>query len=88
MDWDVVNVRPAAPRTLAVRFADGLSGTIHIPPSFCTGVFEALLDDAAVEQAIIDHGVIVWPNGLDLAPDTMYREIQHSPTHHYVVGLR
>jgi hypothetical protein len=86
MNWDVVEINPTAPRTLAVRFADGLTGTIRIDPSFCTGVFQALLNDEVVKQAGIENGVVVWPNGLDLAPDTMYREIQHSSTRHYEVG--
>ncbi len=42
MYWDVVEVRPNAPRELAVTFADGLTGTIYIDHSFCTGVFETL----------------------------------------------
>jgi hypothetical protein len=88
MYWDVVEVRPVAPRTLMVRFADGLNGTIHISRAFCTGVFEALLEDAAVAQAQVEHGVVVWPNGLDLAPDTMYREIRNNPKQHYEVGSR
>jgi len=88
MYWDVVEVRHGAPRTLMVRFVDGLSGTIHISRAFCTGVFEALLEDAAVAQAQVEHGVVVRPNGLDLAPDTMYREIRNTPKQHYEVGLR
>ena len=88
MYWDVVEVHPAAPRSLMVRFADGLSGTIHISREFCTGVFQALLDDAAVALAQVEHGVLVWPNGLDLATDTMYQEIRNSVTRHYEVGCR
>lgn len=88
MYWDVVEVRPVAPRSLAVRFADGLSGVVHIGRSFCTGVFEALLDDEAVSRATVENGVVVWPNGLDLAPDTMYREIMESPEKRYEVGER
>jgi len=47
-----------------------------------------LLEDAAVAQAQVEHGVVVWPNGLDLAPDTMYREIRNNPKQHYDVGSR
>ena len=83
MYWDIQEVRSVAPRTLAVRFADGLSGTLRIARSFCTGVFVALHDDDAVSEARIEHGVLVWPNGLDLAPDRMYREIKDNPDHHY-----
>ena len=85
MYWDVTDVNPVAPRTLAVRFADGLSGTLHIDRSFCTGVFEALLEDDLVSRAQVKNDVVTWPNGLDLAPDTMYRKIKDSPERHYDV---
>lgn len=85
MYWDVTDIRPVAPRELAVSFADGLSGVIHIAPSFCTGVFEALRDDEMIQRAQVCDGVVVWQNGLDLAPDTMYREIKRSPDHRYVL---
>lgn len=83
MYWDVEEVRPIAPRTLALRFADGLRGTLRIDKSFCTGVFSTLYEDSLVDEATIEHGVLVWPNGLDLAPDTMYHEIKKNPDHHY-----
>jgi len=88
MNWDVVEVSPAGNRTLAVKFADGLTGTIRLDPSYCTGVFSALLDDKLLEQATVQYGAVTWPNGLDLAPDTMYKEIRQSPVRHYEVGLR
>jgi hypothetical protein len=86
MHWDVIEVIPTGNRTLAVKFADGLSGTIRLTPSYCTGVFSALLDDKLLEQASVHHGAVTWPNGLDLAPDTMYEEIRQSPTGYYEVG--
>ena len=83
MYWDVVQVQSIAPRELAVRFADGLSGVVHIDTSFCTGVFNPLLNDQAVGFAQACNGVVAWPNGLDLAPDTMYHEIKRSPVRRY-----
>lgn len=83
MYWDVAEVKSIAPRTLAVRFADGLSGTLRINKSFCTGVFLALQEDSAVSEVRIEHGVLVWPNGLDLAPDAMYHQIKKNEDHHY-----
>jgi len=85
MYWDVIDIHPIAARELAVSFADGLSGVIRIERSFCTGVFEPLRDDGMVERAQVDNGVVVWQNGLDLAPDTMYKEIKNSPDRRYVV---
>ncbi len=86
MYWDVIEVKPVGSRLLKVRFLDGMSGTIRLDPAFCTGVFQPLLDDGLVAQAGVENGVLVWPNGLDLAPDTMYREIKRSPNRHYDVG--
>ncbi|EIC22622.1 hypothetical protein [Thiorhodovibrio frisius] len=45
MHWDVIEIKPAGNRTLAVKFADELTGTIHLDSSYCTGVFSSLLDD-------------------------------------------
>ncbi|MDP2751887.1 MAG: DUF2442 domain-containing protein [Rhodocyclaceae bacterium] len=87
MNWDVVKIELTTSRTLMVQFADGLCGTIGIPPSFCTGVFQPLLDNTLLAQATLKNGVVVWPNGLDLAPDTMHREIQRNPARHYNVGV-
>jgi hypothetical protein len=85
MYWDVVQVKSIAPRELAVQFADGLCGVVRIDPSFCTGVFKPLLNDQVIGDAQISQGVLVWPNGLDLAPDTMYHAIKRSPDRRYNV---
>lgn len=85
MYWDVLKVNAISPRTLEVIFADGLHGKVFIDPSFCTGVFEALVDDKEISNAFVENGVVTWPNGLDLAPDTMYREIKKSPEKLYVI---
>jgi hypothetical protein len=85
MYWDVTEVKVVKPRELTVRFADGLSGLVYIEHSFCSGVFRALLDDEVVGQARVDNGVVTWPNGLDLAPDTMYQEIKRSSDRLYIL---
>jgi len=81
MYWDVTEVKNENPRELMVRFADGLSGLVVIDKSFCSGVFKVLLDD----DEIRDNGVVTWPNGLDLAPDTMYHEIKRSSERRYIL---
>jgi hypothetical protein len=86
MQWDVVAVQPVGNRTFIVTFSGGLTGQVHISRSYCTGVFAPLLDDALLEQVRVHNGALTWPNGLDLAPDTMYREIIQSPDGFYEVG--
>ena len=55
---------------------------------FSTGVFEPLQNDDLVSCAEVDNGVLVWPNGLDLAPDTMYYEIKRNPYRRYELKRR
>lgn len=86
MRWNIVAVRPLGGRDIGVRFADGLEGTVTVSRAFCTGVFSALLDDDLLLQAQVVDGAVGWPNGLDLAPDTMYRQIEASPERRYTLG--
>ncbi len=85
MYWDVVSVNQISDRELVVKFKDGLTGMVRICESFCTGVFEPLLDKNLIGSAKVEYGVVVWPNGLDLAPDTMYKEIKKAPNKCYVI---
>ncbi len=41
-----------------------------------SGVFQPLADEAYFALASICEGVVVWPNGVDTAPDTMYSEVR------------
>jgi hypothetical protein len=64
---------------LAVKFNDGSSGIVDLSalangPD--AGIFEALRDPSFFAQAYLDCGAVAWPNGADLAPDAMFKEIQ------------
>ncbi|MBK1693936.1 hypothetical protein CKO09_04170 [Chromatium weissei] len=85
MYWDVIAVRSVTVNELAIEFQDGLTGTLIIDPTYCTGVFTALHDEQLIAKAQVIDGVLVWPNGLDLAPDTLYREIKAHPAKRYVL---
>ena len=66
---------------LAVTFNDGTSGIVDVSvlvnePD--AGVFEALRDPGFFASAYLDCGAVAWPNGADLAPDAMYKEIRRS----------
>jgi hypothetical protein len=66
---------------LAVTFNDGLHGLVDLSAlvqGAQAGVFAALSDPAYFAQAYLDCGAITWPNGADLAPHAMYKEIRRN----------
>lgn len=76
MEWDVIEVQVEPPLSLSVRFVDGTHGYVHFKPSHLTGVFERLKDPLLFKQVHIEHGALVWPGDLDIAPDAMYDAIK------------
>jgi Protein of unknown function (DUF2442) len=75
MYWDVVEVKPEPNYGLFVRFKDGLSGRLQLPPEELTGALAPLLDARFLKQVFIDYGAVAWPGEIDLAPDAMYAQI-------------
>lgn len=66
---------------LAVTFNDGTSGIVDVSALVTgadAGVFEALRDPVFFARATVGCGAVTWPNGADLAPDAMHREIIRS----------
>ena len=81
--WRLVSVRPDEDFRLHVVFVDGTLGDVHLrafieSPSTNGTLFEPLRDPGCFRQVRIEMGVVVWPNGADLAPDAMYDAIRAS----------
>lgn len=74
---DVVEVRYVRDYTVWVRFQDGTSGEVDIRPSFKGPVFEPLREIEFFKQVRVDPeiGTVVWPNGADIAPETLYERV-------------
>ena len=71
---DVIEVRYMHDYTVSIKFDDGTQGDVDISRSFKGPVFELLRD-----RVNPDLGTIVWPNGADVAPETLYERV-HVPT--------
>ena len=55
-----------------VTFNDGKSGTIDFVEWIDGPVFEPLKDTGYFQRFFIDGGTVAWPNGADVAPETLY----------------
>jgi hypothetical protein len=60
---------------LRMGFEDGTSGEVDFSHEAWTGVFAPLADPKYFGQVRLDDelGTIVWPNGADIAPETLHR---------------
>jgi Protein of unknown function (DUF2442) len=76
MNWNVTSVQVVEPLTLNVEFVDGTQGRVIFKTSHLTGVFSVLNDPIFFRQVHAENGFVTWPGELDLAPDSMYREIK------------
>jgi hypothetical protein len=53
-------------------FQDDVESTIDFEPWLEGPVFEPLKDPNYFKRFFIDGGTVVWPNGADIAPETLY----------------
>jgi hypothetical protein len=77
----VVGVAVVGDHTLRLLFSDGTAGDVDFSAERWTGVLEPLNDPAFLAQVIVDPeaGTIVWPNGIDLAPEPLYEKARAHP---------
>jgi hypothetical protein len=57
---------------LRVVFNDGSENTIDFSPWLTGPIFEPLKVPAFFTRYFIDGGTVSWPNGADVAPETLY----------------
>ncbi|PYR90527.1 MAG: DUF2442 domain-containing protein [Acidobacteria bacterium] len=57
---------------LRVVFNDGSENTIDFSQWFDGPMFEPLKAPEYFVRYFIDGGTVVWPNGADIAPETLY----------------
>jgi len=60
---------------IRLGFTDGTQGEVDLAPYLGRGVFEPLVRDRSLFEAVrVDPELetIVWPNGADMDPDVLY----------------
>jgi len=78
MLYDVVQAEAKPNFVIWVRFEDGLEGEVDLSALVGKGVFSRWREDPSeFGQASVDPvmGTVVWPGGLDVAPDRLYQDI-------------
>jgi hypothetical protein len=70
----IVEVEVVGDHRLRLAFDDGVAGELDASNWDWSGVFEPLRDPAYFARVALDPelGSISWPNGADIAPETLH----------------
>lgn len=68
----VTSVIPEPRYRLLLTFSNGEIKRFDMQPYLSKGMFTELMDEALFQTAKPALGTVVWDNGLDLCPDTLY----------------
>ena len=70
-----------------IAFDDGSAAEVDFKEYVGKGpVFEPLRDLDYFRQARIECGTIAWPNGADIAPETLYEKVERANKDHHRIG--
>ena len=77
----VVGVAVIGDYQLRLLFDDGTAGDVDLSSMVWKGVFAPLRDPEYFAKVKVDTEAttVVWPNGADLAPETLYEEARKNP---------
>ena len=78
----VIRARHVSDFIVSARFDDGTEKNIDISQWFKGPVFEALKDPKFFKKFFIEGGTLAWPNGVDIAPETLYAARETSKKGH------
>lgn len=56
-----------------LRFGDGRESTVDFSNWLAGPIFESLRDVERFREFVVEGGTVAWPNGADIAPETLYR---------------
>ena len=72
MNPRVENVVASSDYKLHIEFTNGESGIYDCAPHLDFGIFRGLKDLNYFKQAHAVDGIVTWPHGQDICPDTLY----------------
>ncbi|MEW5694124.1 MAG: DUF2442 domain-containing protein [Candidatus Hydrogenedentota bacterium] len=69
---DVISVEAQKDNTLLLLFENGERRRFNMKPLLDKKPFFKLKEPAIFMKAAIDYGTVVWPGGIDIAPETLW----------------
>lgn len=63
---------------IRLEFNDGLVGTVDFSEWLDGPVFEPLADPEFFRRFFVEAGAVTWPNGADIAPETLHRRVREN----------
>jgi hypothetical protein len=64
--------------TIHLTFNDGVQGVVDFARWLDGPMFEPLRDLTYFQRFFIEGGTVSWPNGADIAPETLYEQAKSS----------
>jgi len=73
--WKILQMNVLPNYRLELTFVDGSHGVVDLSSGPFVGVFQPLADPNYFARASLENGIVVWPCGVDIAPDTLYDKV-------------
>lgn len=76
--YTITSAKVVGQHKLQLTFSDGTVGVVDFNDEDWTGIFAPLADPDYFASVSVDPemGTVVWPNGVDMAPDALYDDVK------------
>ena len=76
----VVRAKYVSNFLIDITFDDGTRGVVDFSSWIYGGVFEPLKKKSFFKKFFLDGSTVTWPNGADIAPETLYLATKPKPS--------